>query len=134
MLHSRQVFSTVTVSRVLKNVSVVEGSMRTKVLKAVEDLKYFAQHPCARVGGRDCTDIGVACFQPRKSLFSGCFPALDDEAREKGFEVLIANTDYDPVRLVSSVQLMLGRRAETEYSEHQNAVPAWNATGCRVLA
>lgn len=102
--------STATVSRVLNNISVVKGSTRTKVLKAVEELKYFPNiHARALAGGTSRT-LGLLVSNLENPFFLDVFRALEDEAREKGYEVLIANTDYDPERLVSSVHLMLGRR------------------------
>lgn len=45
--------STATVSRVLNNIGVVKGSTRAKVLKAVEELKYYPNiHARALAGGR----------------------------------------------------------------------------------
>ncbi len=40
--------STATVSRVLNNVSGVEAGTRSRVLKAIEDLKYSPNPPRAR--------------------------------------------------------------------------------------
>jgi len=95
---------------VLNNIGVVKGSTRTKVLKAVEELKYFPNiHARALAGGATRT-LGLLVSNLENPFFLDVFRALESEAREKGYEVLIANTDYDPQRLVASVHLMLGRR------------------------
>ncbi len=102
--------STATVSRVLNNIGVVKSSTRTKVLKAVEELKYFPNiHARALAGGSSRT-LGLVVSNLENPFFLDVFRALEHEAREKGYEVLIANTDYDPQRLVANVHLMLGRR------------------------
>jgi len=102
--------STATVSRVLNNIGVVKSSTRAKVLKAVEDLRYFPNiHARALAGGATRT-LGLVVSNLENPFFLDVFRALDSEAHEKGYEVLIANTDYDPQRLVGSVHLMLGRR------------------------
>jgi LacI family transcriptional regulator len=102
--------STATVSRVLNNIGVVKSSTRAKVLKAVEELKYFPNiHARALAGGATRT-LGLLVSNLENPFFLDVFRALESEAREKGYEVLIANTDYDPQRLVANVHLMLGRR------------------------
>jgi DNA-binding LacI/PurR family transcriptional regulator len=102
--------STATVSRVLNNIGVVKNSTRAKVLKAVEDLKYFPNiHARALAGGASRT-LGLLVSNLENPFFLDVFRALESAAREKGFEVLVANTDYDPQRLVANVHLMLGRR------------------------
>lgn len=102
--------STATVSRVLNNIGVVKDATKAKVLKAVEELKYYPNiHARALAGGSSKT-LGLVVSNLENPFFLDVFRALEGEARDKGYEVLIANTDYDPDRLVSSVQLMLGRR------------------------
>ncbi len=102
--------STATVSRVLNNIGVVKGSTRAKVLKAVEELRYFPNiHARALAGGATKT-LGLLVSNLENPFFLDVFRALESEARAKGYEVLIANTDYDPERLVANVHLMLGRR------------------------
>ncbi|MBI2685838.1 MAG: LacI family DNA-binding transcriptional regulator [Acidobacteria bacterium] len=102
--------STATVSRVLNNIGVVKVSTRAKVLNAVEELKYFPNiHARALAGGASRT-LGLVVSNLENPFFLDVFRALEGEARDKGYEVLIANTDYDPQRLVANVHLMLGRR------------------------
>lgn len=102
--------STATVSRVLNNIGVVKSSTRAKVLKAIEELRYFPNiHARALAGGATRT-LGLVVSNLENPFFLDVFRALESEARAKGYEVLIANTDYDPQRLVASVHLMLGRR------------------------
>lgn len=102
--------STATVSRVLNNIGVVKAGTKAKVLKAVEDLKYYPNiHARALAGGVSRT-LGLVVSNLENPFFLDVFHALEGEAREKGYEVLIANTHYDPDRLVANVHLMLGRR------------------------
>jgi DNA-binding LacI/PurR family transcriptional regulator len=102
--------STATVSRVLNNIGVVKASTKAKVLKAVEDLKYYPNiHARALAGGVSRT-LGLVVSNLENPFFLDVFHALESEARAKGYEVLIANTHYDPDRLVANVHLMLGRR------------------------
>jgi LacI family transcriptional regulator len=74
--------STATVSRVLNNASVVKASTRARVERAIEELKFFF-------------DI---------------YKTIESDAHARGYEVVVANTDYKSEQLVSSIRLMIGRR------------------------
>lgn len=101
--------STATVSRVLNNIGVVRKATRTKVLTAVEELKYSPNlHARALAGG--VRMIGLIVSNLENPFFLDIFHALDLGAHALGYEVLIANTGYDPDRLRASIALMLGRR------------------------
>jgi DNA-binding LacI/PurR family transcriptional regulator len=43
-------------------------------------------------------------------FFLDIFRRLEKLAHEDGYDVVVANTDYDPSRLVHSIRLMIGRR------------------------
>jgi len=102
--------STATVSRVLNNIGVVKGSTRAKVLKAVEELKYYPNIHARALAGGTSKALGLIVSNVENPFFLDIFRSLEDEAHSRGFEVLMANTDYDPGRLAKSVHLMLGRR------------------------
>jgi DNA-binding LacI/PurR family transcriptional regulator len=46
----------------------------------------------------------------KNPFFLDIFQALEADAHEKGFEVMVANTDYRPEQLLTHVRLMQGRR------------------------
>ena len=97
-------------SRVLNNASVVREATRARVLRAVEELRYYPNaHAQALAGGRSRT-IGMVMSNLQNPFFQDLFRELDSHAREHGFEVVTANTDYDPERLDSAVRNMIGRR------------------------
>lgn len=102
--------STATVSRVLNEVGAVKNSTRTRVLKAVEELKYYPNiHARTLAGGKSRT-LGMIVSNLENPFFLDIFRALESDAHANGYEVLVANTDYRSARLVASVRLMLGRR------------------------
>ena len=102
--------STATVSRVLNNIGIVKNTTRNKVLKAVEELKYYPNmHARALAGGVSRT-LGLIVSNLENPFFLDIFRVLEEEAHRNGYEILIANTDYDPVRLSTGVQIMLGRK------------------------
>ena len=104
--------STATVSRVLNNSSVVKTSTKTRVLEAIDELKYYPNiHARALAAGVSKT-IGLIVSNLENPFFLDIFRILEQEAHENGYEVLIANTDYDAQWLNASVRTMLGRRVE----------------------
>ncbi len=102
--------SPATVSRVLNHPGRVKEAVRTRVLKAMDDLNY---HPnvyaraLARGGSRT---IGLIVSNLRNPFFLDIFQALESDAHAKGFEVVVANTDYRSEQLLKHVKLMHGRR------------------------
>jgi len=102
--------STATVSRVLNNVGPVKNSTRTRVLKAVEELKYHPNlHARSLAGGQNRT-IGMIVSNMENPFFFDIYKAAERDARHNGFEMVIANTDYRADHLVNSIRLMIGRR------------------------
>ncbi|MEP7352939.1 MAG: LacI family DNA-binding transcriptional regulator [Acidobacteriota bacterium] len=102
--------SPATVSRVLNNLGVVKSSTRARVLKAIEELKYYPNvHARALAGGASKT-LGLIVSNLENPFFLDIFRVLEQEAHANGYEVLVANTNYDLQWQNSSVRLMLGRR------------------------
>jgi len=102
--------STATVSRVLNNLNVVKGSTRTRVLKAAEELKYHPNlHARLLAQGKSRT-LGILVSSMENPFFFDIYHALESAAHARGYEVVVANTDYRSEQLVSSVRLMIGWR------------------------
>jgi LacI family transcriptional regulator len=102
--------STATVSRVLNNTGPVKSTTRTRVLKAIEELRYSPNlHARSLAGGKSRT-IGVIVSNIENPFFLDIYKAVEEGAHRAGYELVMANTDYSSERLVSSVRLMIGRR------------------------
>jgi LacI family transcriptional regulator len=104
--------SAATVSRVLNNVDVVKSSTRARVMKAVAELRYHPNlHARTLAGGRSRT-LGIVVSNMENPFFFDVFKSVERNALEAGYEVVAANTDYRPERLVASIRLMIGRRLD----------------------
>jgi DNA-binding LacI/PurR family transcriptional regulator len=102
--------STATVSRVLNNTGPVRAATKARVLKVVEELKYHPNlHARSLAGGKSRT-IGIIVSNMENPFFFDIFKAAETQALAHGIEILAANTNYSPERLVSSIRLMIGRR------------------------
>jgi LacI family transcriptional regulator len=102
--------STATVSRVLNNASVVKTSTRARVTKAIEELRYYPNlHARSLAGGKNRT-LGVIISNMENPFFFDIYKTIESDAHARGYEAVVANTDYSSEQLVSSVRLMIGRR------------------------
>jgi LacI family transcriptional regulator, galactose operon repressor len=102
--------STATVSRVLNNVGPVRASTRARVIKAIEELKYHPNLHARNLAGGKSRTFGMIVSNLENPFFFDVFKAAEEGARKHGFEIFLANTDYNPEQLVQSMRLMLGRR------------------------
>lgn len=102
--------STATVSRVLNNSGVVKSSTHARVMKAVAELKYYPNLQARTLAGGKSRTLGMIVSNLENPFFLDIFRALEADAHARGYEVLVANTDYRSEQLVSSVRLMIGRR------------------------
>ena len=102
--------SPATVSRALNEPGLVRERTRTRVLEAVVATGYQPNiHARALAHGSSRT-LGMIVSNLRNPFFLDIFRALENDAHANGYELLIANTDYDPRQLLEQVTLMSGRR------------------------
>ncbi len=104
--------STATVSRVLNNVSVVSTETRARVLRAIKELNYHPNLHAKSLAGRKTDTLGIIVSNLENPFFFDIFHALEASAHERGYEVLISNTDYFAAQLLRSVRTMIGRRVD----------------------
>src|SRR5438270_860788 len=102
--------STATVSRVLNNATVVKTTTRTRVLKAIEELKYHPNLHARHLAGGKSRTIGVILSNMENPFFFDIYKTVENVAHSRGYEVVVANTDYRSEQLVASIRLMIGRR------------------------
>ena len=102
--------STATVSRVLNNASVVKTTTRARVMKAIEELKYHPNLHARNLAGGKSRTVGVIVSNLENPFFFDIYKTMEADAHARGYEVLMANTDYRSEQLVASIRLMIGRR------------------------
>jgi len=102
--------STATVSRVLNGVDVVRHSTRTRVMKAVAELKYHPNLHARSLAGAVNKTIGVIVSNLDNPFFLDVYRAVESDCHANGYEVVVSNTLYRPDRLEASVRMMVGRR------------------------
>jgi LacI family transcriptional regulator len=102
--------STATVSRVLNQSNVVRSSTRTRVMKAIEDLNYHPNLHARSLAAGKTRSLGIIVSNMENPFFYDIVCQIESEAHSHGYEVLVANTNYDGEQLMKSFRLMAGRR------------------------
>jgi len=102
--------SPATVSRVLNDTAIVKGTTRSRVLKAIKDLKYSPNLHARVLAGAPSRSIGVIVSNIENPFFLDVYKAVETAARAAGYEVIMANTDYSSDRLISSIRTLAGHR------------------------
>jgi len=102
--------STATVSRVINNATVVKSSTRSRVMKAIEELRYHPNLHARNLAGGKSKTFGVIVSNLENPFFFDIYKTIEADAHAQGFEAVMANTDYQAEQLVKSIRLMIGRR------------------------
>ena len=102
--------SPATVSRVLNDAAPVRAATRERVMKAVKELRYHPNLHARNLAVSSSRTLGMIASNMENPFFFDIFRKLESEAHRRGYEVLVANTDYRSDQLVNSIRLMLGRR------------------------
>lgn len=82
--------STATVSRVLNNSPRVRESTRRKVLAAMEDLGYMANHSARSLARRQTDTLGVVFPDIDGGFFSQVLRGINEIAAAEGFTLMVA--------------------------------------------
>jgi len=96
--------STATVSRAINETGAVSEATRRKVMRAVQKLHYYPNaHARSLALGRS-DQIGLLVSDIANPFFPELVKAIERDAYQRGFEVILAETDYDHERLAKSVR------------------------------
>ena len=102
--------STATVSRVLNNSTSVRSATRERVLEAIAALNYHPNLHARDLAGRKSRTIGVIVSNLENPFFFDIYKEVEAGAHRRGYEVVMANTNYSADQLLASLRLMIGRR------------------------
>jgi len=102
--------SVATVSRVLNDSELVKSSTRTRVLRLVRELNYHQNLLARSLAKGENRCLGMVASNLENPFFLDILVSLESIARMRGYDVAVANTNYQPSKLVSSARLMIGRR------------------------
>lgn len=95
--------STATAARALGNYGLVKPSTREKIMKAADKLSYRPNELARSMITGKTMSIGVVCGDVYNPFFAGILRGITDVATERGYTVLIANSDEDWSKEIAAV-------------------------------
>src|ERR687894_2651383 len=102
--------STATVSHVLNRTRFVSEETRLKVVSAIERCNYYPNaHARSLASGRSST-LGLLISDIANPFFPELVKSIETVAFEKGYEVILANTNYNEERTLSNVRRFIERK------------------------
>jgi DNA-binding LacI/PurR family transcriptional regulator len=104
--------STATVSRTINDSAKVKPATAARVRKAIEELNFFPNtHARTLVSGRSRI-LGLIISDITNPFFPDLVKSFEDQAVQRGKEVIIGNTDYNPKRMAGCIRRMVERKVD----------------------
>ncbi|HVO56648.1 MAG TPA: LacI family DNA-binding transcriptional regulator [Dongiaceae bacterium] len=104
--------STATVSRTINGSDKVSARTAARVQKAIKELNFYPNtHARTLVSGRSRM-LGLIISDITNPFFPELVKHFEDQAVQKGLEVIIANTDYKPKRMAECIRRMVERKVD----------------------
>jgi DNA-binding LacI/PurR family transcriptional regulator len=104
--------STATVSRTINGSEKVAPETAERVRKAIEALKFYPNNNARALGSGRSSLYGLIISDITNPFFPELVRSFEEVAVQCGQEVLVANTNYDPVRMETCVRRMLQRKVD----------------------
>jgi len=104
--------STATVSRTINGSAKVTPRTAERVRAAIQDLNFYPNTNARALGSGRSSLYGLIISDITNPFFPEIAKAFEDVAVQHGQEVLMANTNYDPVRMETCVRRMLQRKVD----------------------
>lgn len=104
--------SIATVSRTINRFPTVDPAMAKRVWKAIEELNYFPNTQARALVSGKSHILGLIVSEITNPFFPELIQRFEDCAVERGYEILITSTNYDPKRMASCVRRMIERKVD----------------------
>jgi len=102
--------STATVSHVINKTRFVSEETRRRVVSAIERCNYYPNvHARSLASGRSST-LGLLISDIENPFFPELVKSIETVAFEKGYEVILANTNYNEDRTLNNVRRFIERK------------------------
>ena len=102
--------STATVSHVINSTRFVSEPIKQKVREAIERNGYTPNAHARNLAKQSNHTLGLILSDLSNPFFPELVKSIQECANQKGYEITLANTNYDAGRTVASVQRMLEQR------------------------
>ncbi len=104
--------SVTTVSRVMNNRGYISEATRTKVFKAMEQLNYQPNEIARSLLRKQSNVIGLIVPNVSHPFFGELAYAVENYAYDKGFKLLLCNSQLDPVKEREYVDMLKRNRVD----------------------
>jgi DNA-binding LacI/PurR family transcriptional regulator len=104
--------STATVSRVVNGTAPVDASTEKRVRAAIQGTGYFPNSHARTLGTGKSHIYGLIISDIENPFFPEIVKCFERLAVERGYEVLITNTDYQAARMEMCVRRMVERKVD----------------------
>ena len=104
--------STATVSRLLNKTSYISPETAKKVWTAIEELGYYPNINARGLASGRSHLLGLIVSDIVNPFYPELVKSFEECAVEKGFELIMANTNYDPARTAMRVRQLIERRVD----------------------
>ncbi len=104
--------SVATVSRVLNHFSSVRQETRQRVSRAIEECHYIYNALAGGLSARRTATLGIIVPTITNPVFASVTKGIQDYAREKGYSILLGNTDYNEENELRLIHLFQQKRVD----------------------
>lgn len=104
--------STATVSHVLNSSRPVHPTTRARVLEAVQELKYRPNMLARSLRRRETCTIGLLVSDIENPYFTAVAHAVETTAYDRGYNVILCNTDEKLVKEVMYVDVLFAKQVD----------------------
>src|SRR3979409_1828563 len=99
--------STATVSRTINRISTVDPQLAKRVWKIVDELGYYPNSQARALVSGKSRIFGLVVSEITNPFFPEIVQMFERIAVEHDYEILLASTGNDPVRMETSVRRMI---------------------------
>lgn len=102
--------STATVSHVINNTRFVSEEVRARVEKAIELCRYYPNLHARSLASGNSRILGLVVSDISNPFFPELVKAIESAAFERGYELMLSNTNYDAERTSHYVRRFIERK------------------------
>ena len=104
--------STATVSRLINKTSYISPETAKRVWRAIEELDYYPNVNARGLASGKSLILGLIVSDIVNPFFPELVKSFDEAALHHGYEIITANTNYDPTRTILRVRRLIERRID----------------------
>ena len=104
--------SSITVSRVINNSGYVSKATRERVEEAITQLNYIPNYLATSLRSKRTDTIALVVTDVTNPFWTTVARGVEDVAVDRGFSVILCNTDEDPEKETRYIQILLRRQVD----------------------